>query len=159
MLQAEVTEAHCCISWGAKLQNSARVGTLDGLWLLASWVTGSTPPQSQTETPQMPLMHQQFQNPSHPDPPKQQWEFHELSSGVWVDSQRGSPTPTRARETSSHRLLLIDLFFSLAGRRERTEAFSDRFSQKTFISRFQHRKYLNSPLWKERPFLYSVYNH
>lgn len=56
----------------------------------------------------------------------------------------------QARETSSHRLLLIDLLSSLAGRRGRTKAFSDRFSQKTFISTFQHRKYLNSPLWKDR---------
>lgn len=47
----------------------------------------------------------------------------------------GLSISTEARETS-YGLLLIDLFFILAGRRGKTKAFSGRFSQKTFISRF-----------------------
>lgn len=68
----------------------------------------------------------------------------------------GLSISARARETSSHRLLSIDLLFSLAGRRGRTKAFSDRFSQKTFISTFQHRKYLNSPFWTDRFYILCI---
>lgn len=67
--------------------------------------------------------------------------------GGCFDSQRGSPGSYWSKR---RHLLLVGLFFGLAGKRLRIKEFSERFSQKTFISTFQHGKYFNSPLWKNR---------